>query len=146
MTLQQIIQRYRQNSGLSYEAIARQLDVSRSTVCRWASGEIRTVQSETKQRLSALIRHDVDALLEQEARFLEKPVLGTIKAGYDMFADQQLLGYEPVSEQEAASGDFFLKVRGNSMINAGIRGRRPALRPRLFPGAKRRDRRRIDQR
>ena len=64
---------------------------------------------------------DVDALLEQEARFLEKPVLGTIKAGYDMFADQQLLGYEPVSEQEAASGDFFLKVRGNSMINAGIR-------------------------
>lgn len=47
MTLQQIIQRYRQNSGLSYEAIARQLDVSRSTVCRWASGEIRTVQSET---------------------------------------------------------------------------------------------------
>ena len=70
---------------------------------------------------SALIRHDVDALLEQEARFLEKPVLGTIKAGYDMFADQQLLGYEPVSEQEAASGDFFLKVRGNSMINAGIR-------------------------
>ena len=75
MTLQQIIQRYRQNSGLSYEAIARQLDVSRSTVCRWASGEIRTVQSETKQRLSALIRHDVDALLEQEARFLEKPVL-----------------------------------------------------------------------
>ena len=121
MTLQQIIQRYRQNSGLSYEAIARQLDVSRSTVCRWASGEIRTVQSETKQRLSALIRHDVDALLEQEARFLEKPVLGTIKAGYDMFADQQLLGYEPVSEQEAASGDFFLKVRGNSMINAGIR-------------------------
>lgn len=95
--------------------------MSRSTVCRWASGEIRTVQSETKQRLSALIRHDVDALLEQEARFLEKPVLGTIKAGYDMFADQQLLGYEPVSEQEAASGDFFLKVRGNSMINAGIR-------------------------
>ena len=48
-------------------------------------------------------------------------MLGTIKAGYDMFADQQLLGYEPVSEQEAASGDFFLKVRGNSMINAGIR-------------------------
>ncbi|MEI3147013.1 MAG: helix-turn-helix transcriptional regulator [Merdibacter sp.] len=37
MTLQQIIQRYRQNSGLSYEAIARQLDVSRSTVCRWAT-------------------------------------------------------------------------------------------------------------
>ncbi len=146
MTLQQIIQRYRQNSGLSYEAIARQLDVSRSTVCRWASGEIRTVQSETKQRLSALIRHDVDALLEQEARFLEKPVLGTIKAGYDMFADQQLLGYEPVSEQEAASGRLLFESARQQHDQCRHPGRRPALRPRLFPGAKRRDRRRIDQR
>lgn len=120
MTLQQIIQQYRQSSGSSYETIARQLHVTRSTVCRWAKGEIRTMQTETKQRLSALIHHDVDELLEQESHFLQKPILGTIKAGYDMFAAQQILGYESVSEHDAAIGDFFLKVRGSSMIHAGI--------------------------
>ena len=113
MTLQQIIQQYRQSSGSSYETIARQLHVTRSTVCRWAKGEIRTMQTETKQRLSALIHHDVDELLEQESHFLQKPILGTIKAGYDMFAAQQILGYESVSEHDAAIGDFFLKVRGS---------------------------------
>ena len=105
MTLQQIIQQYRQSSGSSYETIARQLHVTRSTVCRWAKGEIRTMQTETKQRLSALIHHDVDELLEQESHFLQKPILGTIKAGYDMFAAQQILGYESVSEHDAAIGD-----------------------------------------
>ena len=89
MTLQQIIQRYRQNSGLSYEAIARQLDVSRSTVCRWASGEIRTVQSETKQRLSALIRHDVIAGLDRAQHRLFQETRFLFEERIDIVADQR---------------------------------------------------------
>lgn len=51
---------------------------------------------------------------------MKKPVLGMAKAGYDMFLENDYLGEESVSLEEYQRGDYFLKVEGDSMINAGI--------------------------
>ena len=48
------------------------------------------------------------------------PILGVIRAGMPILANQQIEGYAPagVSDPEAC---FYLRVAGDSMINAGIR-------------------------
>ena len=49
------------------------------------------------------------------------PVLGVINAGSPIFAVENLEGYIPLSDDFNTKGsDFALKVRGDSMINAGI--------------------------
>lgn len=51
---------------------------------------------------------------------LKRPILGEVKAGYDLFLESSYLGEEEVSLEEYKQGDYFLKVQGNSMIHEGI--------------------------
>jgi len=54
--------------------------------------------------------------------FVSVPVLGTIKAGYDLFSEKQILSYEIVPKQWVQDGEyFFFSVIGNSMIDDGIK-------------------------
>ncbi|MDR1932464.1 MAG: transcriptional repressor LexA [Spirochaetales bacterium] len=49
------------------------------------------------------------------------PIVGTVAAGNPVFADENLEGYLRVSERYLKKGDYFaLRVKGDSMINAGI--------------------------
>lgn len=49
------------------------------------------------------------------------PVLGNVAAGTPIFADQNIESYFPVPADYIPKGESFaLKVRGDSMINAGI--------------------------
>ena len=48
------------------------------------------------------------------------PVLGYVKAGYDLFAEENYLGEEEASIEDAAKGDYYLKVTGDSMNGVGI--------------------------
>ena len=49
------------------------------------------------------------------------PVLGVVTAGLPICAEENILGYEYVDKNEAKNGDYFyLKVKGDSMINARI--------------------------
>lgn len=49
------------------------------------------------------------------------PVLGTIRAGVSMLAEQNIIGYEYIPRQFASTGEYFgLKVVGDSMNNSRI--------------------------
>lgn len=49
------------------------------------------------------------------------PVIGEIAAGEPIFADQNIEGYFPLLPENMPAGEaFMLRVRGESMINAGI--------------------------
>ena len=49
------------------------------------------------------------------------PVLEYIKAGYDLYAEEQLIGYEYVDANKVVNGEyFFLLVRGDSMEGARL--------------------------
>lgn len=69
--------------------------------------------------------------LKGDVRFLKKikesemvriPVLGVIKAGIPMFAEENIIDYEYVHQEELVMGEeyFYLQIKGDSMINAGI--------------------------
>ena len=61
------------------------------------------------------------ALNSEKPSYRNIPVIGTIRAGEPLFAVENLEGYIPIpKELESGETEFALKVKGNSMINAGI--------------------------
>jgi repressor LexA len=49
------------------------------------------------------------------------PILGTVAAGQPLYAEENIENYYPIPSDLLPNGEtFMLKVRGNSMINAGI--------------------------
>lgn len=51
------------------------------------------------------------------------PIIGTVTAGMPIFASQNIEGYFPLSEemyQGSCDDNFILRIKGESMINAGI--------------------------
>ncbi|MBR4532913.1 transcriptional repressor LexA [bacterium] len=57
----------------------------------------------------------------ESVKLVKVPVIGTIAAGVPIFADENMEGEILVDESNIGKGRFFaLRVRGDSMINAGI--------------------------
>jgi len=57
----------------------------------------------------------------QRPEFKSVPLVGTIRAGEPIYAVQNLDGYVPLPDGFSnGDGQFALKVKGDSMINAGI--------------------------
>ncbi len=49
------------------------------------------------------------------------PVIGSVAAGEPIFADQNIESYMPVLPEDMPDGQaFMLRVKGESMVNAGI--------------------------
>lgn len=118
MKLKDFLLSYKKRNGLSHEALAKMIGVSRSTYYRWITSDDVHLQSETMQRLSRLLGCDLSALLSRQHNV--KPLLGVTKAGYDLFAEQEFEDYIEVNERDADRGDYFLRVIGDSMEGAHI--------------------------
>ena len=120
MELKDIIIRLKADLGFNNTQIAKELGVTKTTVGRWISGEIKNIQDETSENLSELLGFDVKAAISGEIINFKKPILGFAKAGYDLFLDSNYLGEEELTYQDYIRGDFFLRVTGDSMIGEGI--------------------------
>jgi repressor LexA len=112
----------RKEAKLTLEDVASKLNLSKTTVMRYESGAIRNIPNDNKIKICNLLDIDVNKYLDDEIKLhrFKKPILGIVKAGYDLLADENLLGYEDVSEKESIQGDYFLKVTGNSMTGSHI--------------------------
>ena len=51
---------------------------------------------------------------------LQIPIVGTVRAGTPTLAVEDIEGYYPMEKQQLRGGTFFLRVRGDSMINDAI--------------------------
>lgn len=119
MNFKEYLKKYKEKMGVSNEYIASQLGVNRSTVTRWLKGDIKVTNPEVIEKLSFILGVDVESLINSEERY-EKPVLGEVKAGYDLLIDENFEGYEQVTQDDYYRGDFFLRVVGDSMSGAHI--------------------------
>lgn len=115
-----MIQEYKERTGVNDSEIARRVGVTRSTASRWSSGQIRHVSSDVMERLSEMMGYNIEPLLKGMEISIRIPVLGFVKGGYDLFAEENYLGEEDASLDERKSGDYFLKVTGDSMKGDGI--------------------------
>lgn len=116
MQLSELLRYFRNKNGMSLETIGDYVGVSKSTVKRWEDGESKHVPESKLEKLSELFDINVPSYLHGQI----KPILGYVKAGYDLFAEENLLGYEEVSLKEAQQGDYYLKVQGDSMSGSRI--------------------------
>ncbi|KAF0221118.1 MAG: repressor [Geobacteraceae bacterium] len=57
---------------------------------------------------------------EPQPEFTQVPVVGVVRAGLPALAYEDIEGYYPIEKMQLKGGVFFLRVKGDSMINAAI--------------------------
>ena len=132
----------RNSRNISATKLSEDLNIHRGSLSNWETGR-RTPDSEMLLKIANSFNVSVDYLLgndtddtdlfnlKGDVRFLKKvkdnemvkiPVLGAIRAGLPLYADENIIDYEYVHQEELMMGEetFFLEVKGDSMINARI--------------------------
>ena len=75
----------------------------------------------TKPRALELVGHRKAAAAEPERSVHQLPLVGQIAAGGPLLADENIEDYVAIPEPLARGGEeFLLRVKGDSMVNAGI--------------------------
>lgn len=127
--LQIKLKELREKSGLSQTALARKMNVSQSTIGMWESGKNKPEFANLEKlchifNVSAnqLLGNDLTSESYPEAPSPSVPgskwipVLGRVAAGTPIEAIEDILDYEEITPEMAASGDFFaLQINGDSM-------------------------------
>ncbi len=121
----QKIKLLREQLNLTLEQVGNIVGVGKSTVRKWETGEIANMR---RDKIAALAKalHTTPAYLmdwkeetdknEPLAKGVQIPVLGYVRAGYPIYAEENIIDYEEISNAMAAKGEFFgLRVYGNSM-------------------------------
>ena len=93
-----------------------------TTVQKWEDGTAFP-RVKTLNKIADIFNIDVNHLLNYNVRNnqVEVPILGEVKAGYDLYANQDIYGFEYYNNKEYGPGEYFyLKVKGDSMINERI--------------------------
>lgn len=113
----------RYENKMSQDELAEKLGYkSFTTVQKWEDGTAFPRVS-TLKKIADIFNIDVDHLLnfDIKAQNVQVPILGEVKAGYNMFADEVISGYEYCNNPKYGAGEYFyLKVKGDSMIDLRI--------------------------
>lgn len=115
-----IIKQRKKQLKLTMDDIAEYTGSSRPSVARWLAGDTKKISPERLEKLAEILQTSPDHLLGKDEISNLKPILGIVKAGYNMYAEENIMGYEEVNDREKSQGDYYLKVCGDSMINARI--------------------------
>nr|WP_195282578.1 S24 family peptidase [Harryflintia acetispora] len=121
MELQDLIRTRRTQLGKTLEEIGKAVGVSKATVQRWESGEIKNLRRDRIARLAAALEVTPESIVmdqpvEGAHTGIKIPVLGYVRAGIPIEAVQEILDYEEITPEMAAQGEHFaLQVTGNSM-------------------------------
>lgn len=119
------LKKCRKDRSLSQKEFGQKIGVAESTVSLYESNK-RFPDADTLKKISALFEVSLDYLLGNEpakaaqpkttGRGVRIPVLGRVVAGIPIEAVEEILDYEEITPELAASGEFFaLKIRGHSM-------------------------------
>ncbi len=113
----------RKLNKMSQNDLAKKLGYkSFTTIQKWEDGT-SFPKVENLNALSGIFNVELDHLMNVDMRAdkVAVPIVGEVKAGYDMYADENIFGYEYCDNKEHGMGEYFyLKVKGDSMKDARI--------------------------
>ncbi len=132
MTIGDRIKKRRKELGLSAEEIAKKIGVNKTTVYRYESKEIEKFPTDVLEPLAVALNttpaylmgwEDDPAPQKPNGRLLDQshiymiPVYETVSAGFGAYADDHIIGYEPVylSNEREAKETLAITVKGDSM-------------------------------
>lgn len=126
----------RDSKGCKDSGVARATGITKSTFSDWKTG--RSVPKQDKlQKIADYFGVTVDYLMTGKSlapklpkgaipvdasMFVKIPVIGSVRCGSPIFAESNIEGYENVYVESLCNGEtyFFLRAKGDSMVNAGI--------------------------
>ena len=134
MEIRDILAKLKTENGLTTEQLSRLSGVPKGTLNKLLNGETGNPRGETLKKIAAALNRPVEVFYARtEAEFSlhslrnagdilpvrshHMPLVGEIAAGLPIYAEEQM---EIISCDDSAKGDFALRVRGDSMIDARI--------------------------
>lgn len=129
LKLYENIKNLRSKLGLSQEELAYKTGYTdRSSIAKIESGKVDLTQSKIAAFAQAFNVSPAylmgweddsdlqDSILQSNRKGVQIPVLGYVRAGYPIYAEENIIDYEEISNIMAAKGEFFgLRIQGNSM-------------------------------
>ncbi|MBU5424966.1 transcriptional repressor LexA [Tissierella pigra] len=110
-------------NNLTQEELGEKVGVKKAAVQKWESGITKNLKRSTIQKLSEIF--DVSPTyvmgmsnVKNPSTSKRIPLLGTIAAGLPIMAEENIEDYFNIDSKIKA--DFALKVKGDSMLGAGI--------------------------
>lgn len=124
MKLHERIKKCRLERGMTLLEVANALGVREATAQRYESGEIKNLKQTTVLEMARIFNCSPAYLMGWEeyaknpANAEKLPLLGKIAAGQPILATEDCEYFSPINDTRA---DFCLRVKGDSMIGAGIK-------------------------
>lgn len=124
MKLHERIKKCRLDRGMTLLEVANALGVREATAQRYESGEIKNLKQATVLEMARIFNCSPAYLMgweefsESRANSEKLPLLGKIAAGQPILATEDCEYFSPINDTRA---DFCLRVKGDSMIGAGIK-------------------------
>lgn len=115
----------RSNRGLTQKELADALNMSSSGISSYEQGA-RFPDVETLMKIAKYFNVTSDYLIGLDAQevgevYVDIPVLGVIRAGEPIIAEQNIIDYQKTDKSLLPQGElFYLLVKGNSMDLSGI--------------------------
>lgn len=120
------IEKYRKLKRISAEELGRRVGLTKKTIRRYETGEIRIINDRVIAIADALsidpaLLYEGTDIVEPVEELTKLPIVGAVSCGNGMLAYQEIEGYEEVPTSWLNGGEyFFLRAKGDSMINARI--------------------------
>lgn len=123
-----IIRKLRLEHNMTLEQLGDKVGVGKSTVRKWENGMIANMRRDKIAKIAEvfnvspayLIGSDDSAAsikITPKRTGISIPVLGRVAAGIPIDAIEDIIDIEEITEEMAATGEFFgLKIKGDSMI------------------------------
>lgn len=133
MSISKRIKARRQELGISVEELAIRIGKNKATIYRYENGDIGKVPYDVLEPLSEALDVSIGYLVGSDDTTEERPlpsnlipitkvnripVVGTIAAGKPITATENIDSYIVLNDEYKA--DFALRIKGDSMIDAGI--------------------------
>lgn len=128
MHVGQKIKQLRKAHKLTQEELAKMLDVKPTAVSAWELGRNKPLMDKLDMMahyfgvpISYFFEENQIKGSKNRIHFVKLPIVGAISCGNGMLAYQEIEGYEEVPTSWLNGGEyFFLRAKGDSMINAHI--------------------------
>lgn len=141
MNIGERVRQIREMKGISLRELSRRSGVNPSYMSSLENGKRNNISTKMLKKIAGALGVPVSVLLSDvptddaevaaivqrladqftEGRMSLIPILGTVRAGQPIYAEQNIIGYDYIDKEKAAGGNLFeLKVIGDSMDKDGI--------------------------
>ena len=120
------IKALRKKLGISQVDFADKIGVSKQTLYKYENNIITNIPSDKIEAIAVNFKISPSSLMgwDEEQKIADQattkavriPVLGRVAAGLPLFADEEIIDYEDISDAMAKDGEYYgLRIRGDSM-------------------------------